>query len=106
MMEHAAAAGTARRARIAHYRVAAKTGTVKKFMDGAYADHRYTAILAGLAPASRPRLVMVAVLDDPRGGKYYGGDVAAPVFRKVMTRALRMLNIPPDAVSAPARGRT
>lgn len=106
MMEHAAAAGTARRARIAHYRVAAKTGTVKKFLDGAYADRRHTAILAGLAPASRPRLVMVAVLDDPRGGKYYGGDVAAPVFRKVMTRALRMLNIPPDAISAPARGRT
>ncbi len=107
MMEQATAAdGTAAQARIAHYRVAAKTGTVKKFMDGAYADGRYTAILAGLAPASRPRLVMVAVLDDPRGDKYYGGETAAPVFQKVMARALRMLNIPPDGVSAAARGRT
>ena len=107
MMEQAAAAaGTAAQARIAHYRVAAKTGTVKKFMDGAYAAGRYTAVTAGLAPASRPRLVMVAVLDDPRGEKYYGGEVAAPVFQKVMTRALRMLNIPPDGIGAPARGRT
>lgn len=107
MMESAAAAdGTAAKARIPHYRVAAKSGTAKKTINGVYAEGRYTAVVAGLVPASRPRLVMVAVLDDPRGGKYYGGEVAAPVFQKAMTRALRLLNIPPDAVAARARSRT
>ena len=53
-------------------------------------------IFAGFAPASAPRLVAVVVVDEPRGEKYYGGQVAAPVFREVLAGALRLLGIAPD----------
>lgn len=97
MMEKVASnEGTASRAQIANYRVAGKTGTVHKFISGGYSDDRYLSLFAGMAPASDPRLVMVVVLDEPRGEKYFGGQVAAPVFSRVMGGALRLLNIPPD----------
>ncbi|MEJ1400444.1 MAG: penicillin-binding transpeptidase domain-containing protein [Candidatus Sedimenticola sp. (ex Thyasira tokunagai)] len=91
--------GTAPRAAVASYRVAGKTGTVKKSISGGYSDDRYTAVFAGMAPASDPRLVMVVMIDEPSAGKYYGGLVAAPVFAKVMAGSLRLLNVAPDALS-------
>lgn len=87
--------GTARRAAVEGYRVAGKTGTAKKAGRGGYSGKRYQAVFAGMAPAGRPRLVMVVMVDEPRG-KYYGGLVAAPVFSKVMAHALRLFNVPPD----------
>ena len=56
-------------------------------------------MFAGIAPASQPRLVMVVTINEPRGDTYYGGEVAAPVYSKVMAGALRMLGVPPDDVS-------
>ncbi len=89
--------GTAPRARISGYRVAGKTGTVKKSAaSGGYQEDSYLALFAGMAPASAPRLIMVVVIDDPRGEEYYGGQVAAPVFARVMSGALRLLNVAPD----------
>jgi cell division protein FtsI (penicillin-binding protein 3) len=88
--------GTAPLAAVRGYRVAGKTGTVKKTERGGYAEDKFQAVFAGIAPASEPRLVMVVVIDEPRGQKYYGGEVAAPVFSRVMAGALRILNIPPD----------
>ena len=88
--------GTAPAARIPGYRVAGKTGTVRKAVAGGYAEDRYLALFAGMAPASRPRLVCVVVIDEPAGDAYYGGKVAAPVFRRIMSGALRLLNVPPD----------
>jgi cell division protein FtsI (penicillin-binding protein 3) len=88
--------GTGRRAMVKGYRVAGKTGTVHKAEIGGYAPDRYLALFAGLAPASRPRLAMVVVVDEPQGDAYFGGQVAAPVFGKVMSDALRLLNVPPD----------
>jgi cell division protein FtsI (penicillin-binding protein 3) len=88
--------GTGVRARVPGYRVAGKTGTVKKIAEGGYAEDRYVAIFAGMAPASRPRLVVVAVVDEPGSEQYYGGQVAAPLFARVMAEALRLLAIPPD----------
>lgn len=101
--------GTAQAAKVAGYRVAGKTGTVKKSVAGGYSDDRYMAVFAGLAPTSRPRLAMVVVMNEPSKGEYYGGKVAAPVFAKVMAGALRLMNIPPDDVPllqtrAPAAG--
>ncbi|MES9906507.1 MAG: penicillin-binding transpeptidase domain-containing protein [Sedimenticola sp.] len=99
MMEAVVSAeGTAPRAAVAGYRVAGKTGTVKKSISGGYSDDRYTAIFAGMAPASDPRLAMVVMIDEPGAGKYYGGQVAAPVFAKVMAGALRLLNVAPDGL--------
>ncbi|NKN32354.1 peptidoglycan D,D-transpeptidase FtsI family protein [Marichromatium bheemlicum] len=88
--------GTARRAAIAGYRVAGKTGTAKKAGPNGYAGRRYQAVFAGFAPAERPRLVMVVMIDEPHGRSYYAGVVAAPVFQKVMEGALRLFNVPPD----------
>ncbi len=90
--------GTAPLAAVPGYRVAGKTGTVKKSIGGKYADDRYLALFAGMAPASDPRLVMVVIIDEPSAGKYYGGQVAAPVFSRVMAGALRLLNVAPDAL--------
>jgi len=90
--------GTATRAAVANYRVAGKTGTAKKSISGGYADKRYQSVFAGIIPASAPRLAMVVMVDEPRGEEYYGGAVAAPVFAEVMTGAMRLLNIAPDAL--------
>ncbi|KGM06642.1 Cell division protein FtsI [Peptidoglycan synthetase] [Methylophaga thiooxydans] len=90
--------GTGTRASVANYRVAGKSGTAKKAISGGYADDRYQSVFAGLIPASSPRLAMVVMVDEPRGEEYYGGAVAAPVFAEVMTGAMRLLNIAPDAL--------
>ena len=89
-------AGSGRRAAVEGYHVAGKTGTVHKASASGYADDRYVSLFAGFAPATEPRLVLVVVIDDPRAGQYFGGQVAAPVFSAVMQGALRILNIPPD----------
>lgn len=89
--------GTARRARVEGYRVAGKTGTVKKAEAGGYSKDKYQSVFVGLVPASKPRLVMAIMVDEPRGKDYYGGLVAAPVFSRVMTDAMRLLNVVPDA---------
>ncbi len=94
--------GTGRRAAVAGYRVAGKTGTVHKVVRGRYVD-RYRALFAGFAPASRPRLAAVVVIDEPRRQGYHGGEAAAPVFGELMTEALRLLRIPPDALAIPPR---
>ncbi len=88
--------GTARRAAVENYRVAGKTGTVKKASHGGYAEGHYLSLFAGIIPASNPRLAMVVMVDDPQGDKYYGGLIAAPVFSEVMSGAMRLLNVAPD----------
>ena len=91
--------GTATRAAIDGYRVAAKTGTSRKVGVSGYSD-RYVSSIAGFAPVTRPRIAAAVVIQDPRGGDYYGGLVAAPLFRRVMADALRLMNVPPDDVSS------
>jgi len=102
MMEASTATGgTAVRARVPGYRVAGKTGTVRKSIAGGYSNDRYMSWFAGMAPVSDPRLVMVVMLDEPAGEAYYGGQIAAPVFANVMGGALRLLNIAPDDLRTP-----
>jgi cell division protein FtsI (penicillin-binding protein 3) len=88
--------GTGKRAAVNGYHVAGKTGTVHKATGGGYSENRYISLFAGMAPAENPRLVTVVVIDEPKGKEYYGGQVAAPVFSKVMTGALRLMDIAPD----------
>jgi cell division protein FtsI (penicillin-binding protein 3) len=92
--------GTGTKAAVTGYRVAGKTGTAWKFATGGYSKDKYISIFAGLAPASDPRLAAVIVIDEPSGELYYGSDVAAPVFAKVMSESLRLLAVPPDAMPA------
>lgn len=89
--------GTGMRTRVPGYRVAGKTGTAHKLVDGRYAPDRYLSSFVGLAPASNPRLIIGVVIDEPSGGVYYGGSVAGPVFAQVMAASLRQLGLPPDA---------
>jgi cell division protein FtsI (penicillin-binding protein 3) len=89
-------AGTARRAAVMGYRVSGKTGTAWKAADGGYNSTKYMAVFGGVVPASRPRLAAIVVVDEPSAGRFYGGEVAAPVFAEVMSGALRLLAIPPD----------
>lgn len=89
--------GTAPLAQVNGYRVAGKTGTAHKLVNGRYASDRYISSFVGYAPVSNPRLIIAVMLDEPSAGQYFGGAVAAPVFSRVMTGALRMLNVPHDA---------
>ncbi len=90
--------GTATRAQVAGYRVAGKTGTAHKIENGSYSPDKYVASFIGFAPASRPRLVIAVMLDEPGAGEHFGGVVAAPVFSQVMADALRLLSVPRDTV--------
>ncbi|MDO6782731.1 penicillin-binding transpeptidase domain-containing protein [Neptunomonas phycophila] len=88
--------GTGRRAAVYGYRVAGKTGTVHKAMNGGYSGDQYISVFSGVVPISDPRLVIAVMVNNPRGQEYYGGEVAAPVFSRVAGNALRMLNVAPD----------
>lgn len=88
--------GTGTRAQLMNYSAAGKTGTVHKVGSLGYSDDRYRALFAGLAPANNPRLATVVMIDEPRSGRYYGGEAAAPVFSKLMADALRLMNVTPD----------
>ena len=92
--------GTGQSAAVRGYRVGGKTGTSRKSIAGGYAEDRHFSLFAGMAPLSSPRLVLVVTINDPRGGEYYGGQVAAPVFANVMKGALRILDVVPDNLPA------
>ncbi|MDN3653558.1 penicillin-binding transpeptidase domain-containing protein [Thalassotalea ponticola] len=94
MMEQVVLEG-APKAKVAGYRVAGKTGTVRKATAGGYGNE-YMGIFAGVAPVSDPRLAVVVVINEPGGDDYHGGEVAAPVFSRIMGGALQHLNIAPD----------
>ena len=81
------------KARVNGYTVAGKTGTARKVSNKGYVK-KYLSLFAGFAPVENPKLVMVVMIDDPVKGGYYGGQVAAPVFGKIMSESLRMLNVP------------
>ena len=89
--------GTAPLAQVAGYRVAGKTGTAKKLAGAVYSEGRYVASYVGLAPVSNPRYVVAVMIDEPSGGIFYGGQVAAPVFSSVMGQTLRLMEVPYDA---------
>ncbi|TDB76007.1 penicillin-binding protein 2 [Actinomadura sp. KC216] len=95
--------GTAPKAQIPGYRVAGKTGTAENVnpRTGTYEGGGYTASFAGFAPADDPQLVVQVVLQDPKRGSHYGGDAAAPVFKDVMSFALRSEKIPPTGSRPP-----
>jgi cell division protein FtsI (penicillin-binding protein 3) len=112
MLELAAGpGGTAPQAQVAGYRVAGKTGTAHKIENGRYVN-KYVSSFVGLAPVSEPRFVVAVMIDEPSAGKHYGGQVAGPLFSRVMGETLRTLRVPPDVpgagfadASAVTRGR-
>ncbi|HOB00671.1 MAG TPA: penicillin-binding protein 2 [Casimicrobium huifangae] len=89
--------GTAPLSQVPGYRVAGKTGTAKKLAGAIYSEGRYVASFVGLAPVSNPRYVVAVMIDEPAGGIFYGGQVAAPVFSSIMGQTLRLMEVPYDA---------
>ncbi|UZE95565.1 peptidoglycan D,D-transpeptidase FtsI family protein [Alkalimarinus alittae] len=98
--------GTGTRARVATYDVGGKSGTVHSVGRNGYEDSQYKALFAGVAPIDNPRVAAVVVIDGPQGQEYYGGEVAAPIFSRVMSGAMRLLNVTPDNLPLMADQRT
>ena len=96
--------GTGVQASVPGYRVAGKTGTVRKPIAGGYADDRHQSVFIGMVPAEEPRLVGMVMIDEPGGDLYYGGLVAGPVFSRVMQSAVRILQLAPDGVPVTTAG--
>ena len=88
--------GSASDARVPFYKVAGKTGTVHVVGKYGYEENLHNSLFVGLVPASDPKLVIVVIVYEPKGDEHYGGQVAAPVFSRVASGAMRILNIAPD----------
>lgn len=93
--------GTAPQAQTVGYSVGGKTGTARKQEGKGYADKKYRAWFVGLAPIEQPRIVVAVMVDEPSNGKFYGGEVAAPVFSETVTQTLRMMGVQPDMAIRP-----
>jgi cell division protein FtsI (penicillin-binding protein 3) len=100
IMEAVVERGTAQKAQIDGYTIAGKTGTAQKLVDGQYSKSDYNASFVGFAPSRKPALTIVVVVDSPRGG-YYGGTVAAPIFKRIAEASLRHLGVAPTVNPAP-----
>jgi cell division protein FtsI (penicillin-binding protein 3) len=100
IMEGVVESGTAKAARLDGYTVAGKTGTAKKVENGRYSNN-YNASFVGFLPSRAPQLTILVVIDSPHGKGYYGGAVAAPIFKRVAEQALRHLAVPPTIDPAP-----
>lgn len=95
MMESVVTDGTGTNAYVAGYRVAGKTGTAQKIIDGRYAPGKYIGSFVAVAPASDPKIAVLVVVDEPEG-MYYGGSVAAPVAGRVIEETLSYLEVKPE----------
>ena len=88
--------GTAPKAQTMGYSVGGKTGTAHVLEGKAYANKKYRGFYVGMAPIEKPRVVVAVMIDEPSNGKYFGGDVAAPVFSETVQQSLRILGVQPD----------
>jgi len=92
--------GTAAGARVPFYTIAGKTGTARVVGKYGYEEDNHNSLFVGMAPATEPKIVVVVVVNEPQGEEHYGGQVAAPVFSRIVSGAMRLLNVPPDLKSA------
>ena len=88
--------GTAPKAQVLGYSVGGKSGTAYKQEGASYATKKYRSWFVGMAPIHHPRIIVAVMVDEPTAGKYFGGDVAAPVFSEVVQQTLRMMGVQPD----------
>ncbi len=93
--------GTAPKAQTLGFSVGGKTGTARKQEGRGYADKKYRGFFVGMAPVENPRIVVAVMIDEPSAGKYYGGEVAAPVFSETVQQTLRLLGVQPDMAVRP-----
>jgi cell division protein FtsI (penicillin-binding protein 3) len=95
-MELVVEEGTAKAAKINGYTIAGKTGTAAKLEGGRYSHSEYNASFVGFVPSRSPAVTVLVVIDSPHGKGFYGGAVAAPIFKRVAEATLRYLGIPPN----------
>jgi cell division protein FtsI (penicillin-binding protein 3) len=88
--------GTAPKAQTVGYSVGGKTGTAHKQEGKGYSGKKYRGFFVGLAPIENPRIIVAVMIDEPSNGRYFGGDVAAPVFSETVQQTLRLMGIQPD----------
>jgi cell division protein FtsI (penicillin-binding protein 3) len=88
--------GTGQKAQTLGYSVGGKSGTAHKQVGKNYASNKYRSWFVGMAPIDKPRIIVAVMVDEPSAGKYYGGDVAAPVFSATVQQTLRMMGVQPD----------
>lgn len=93
--------GTAPKAQTMGYSVGGKTGTAHKQEGKGYAGKKYRGFFVGMAPIEQPRIVVAVMIDEPSNGRYFGGDVAAPVFSSTVQQSLRLLGVQPDMAVRP-----
>lgn len=95
ILETVVSEGTGKNAYVPGYRVAGKTGTAQKVIDGRYAQGKYISSFAAIAPADNPKIAVLVIIDEPSNGAYYGGMIAAPVAGEIVEDTLRYLNVEP-----------
>lgn len=93
--------GTGPKAQVLGYSVGGKTGTAHKQEGKGYADKKYRGFFVGMAPIDQPRVVVAVMIDEPSNGRYFGGDVAAPVFSATVQQTLRIMGVQPDMAVKP-----
>lgn len=93
--------GTGQRAQTIGYSVGGKSGTARKQVGKTYATNKYRSWFTGMAPIDKPRIVVAVMIDEPSNGKYYGGEIAAPVFSETVQQALRLMGVTPDMAVRP-----
>ena len=93
--------GTAPKAQLEGYTVGGKTGTSHKQEGRGYAAKKYRSTFVGMSPIDAPRIVVAVSIDEPSAGKYFGGEVAAPIFSQTVGQTLRLLGVPPDRAVKP-----
>lgn len=98
ILEQVVSTGTGKKGQIEGYKVAGKTGTAQKVIDGKYAQNTYIVSFAGFAPADDPKVACIVIVDEPQHEKM-GGMVAGPVFSSIMADTLRYLNVPKTVVN-------
>jgi len=92
--------GSVGEANVPFYSVAGKTGTAHVVGEFGYEENLHNSLFVGLAPATDPKIVVVVVVNEPKGEEHYGGQVAAPVFSRIASGAMRILKIAPDKIPA------
>lgn len=100
LQEVTSSSGTGRRAHIPGFETAGKTGTIRVVGPNGYDPNRHIALFAGFTPVKKPKFAAVVIIEEPKESRYYGGEVAAPIYAKVVGAALQIMNIPPEHSSS------
>lgn len=96
MLTEVVETGSGKLAKVENYKIAGKTGTARVLKDNIYQKDKHISLFCGIIPAEKPEFVLTIYLEEPSNGEYYGGAVAAPLFKDIATHLVRLYNIAPS----------